>query len=196
MVFLRPGFHIVVIVAILSAIIADQVLQQLRLNGNANRNCCNSIGNQSVIVVEVKSGSTSTTITTIADKSTFNGNVRRRLSATEKCRQDHSHRIVFYILCNDESTAELKCNWRVAHGCCSCVLSHLPKIVGCVCEKKHAINLFPLPWFFANPKASSNTFWYCACNLRPNCAIYIQRFIVRNILSQRLRSQIVALAQV
>ena len=30
----KPGFHIVVIVVIQSAIIADQVFQQLRLNGN------------------------------------------------------------------------------------------------------------------------------------------------------------------
>ena len=63
--------------------IADQVLQQLQVNRNASRKCCNSIGDQSAIVVEVESGSTSTTIKTITDKSTFNGNVRRRLSATE-----------------------------------------------------------------------------------------------------------------
>ena len=36
-------------------------------------------------MVEVKSGSTSTTITTVADKSMFNGNISHRLSTTEKC---------------------------------------------------------------------------------------------------------------
>ena len=71
---------------------------------------CNSVGEQSVIVAEVESGSTSTTITTIADKSTFNGNVGRRPSATEKCLQDHSHWIIFYKLCNDESIAEFNFN--------------------------------------------------------------------------------------
>ena len=63
-----------------------------------------------VIVVEVESDSTSTTITTIADKSIFNGNVRRQLSETQKCQQDHSHRIIFYILCNDESNTEFNFN--------------------------------------------------------------------------------------
>ena len=87
-------------------IIADLVFQILQVNGNASRNCCNSIGDQSAIIVEVASGSTSATITTIADRSTFNGNVRRRLSATEKCLQDHSHRVILYVLCNDESNAE------------------------------------------------------------------------------------------
>ena len=27
-------------------------------------------------------------------------------TVTEKCLQDYSHRIIFYILCNDESNAE------------------------------------------------------------------------------------------
>ena len=54
------------IVVIHSAIVADRVLQQLRLNGNASRNCCNSIGDQSATVVEVELGSTSTAITTVA----------------------------------------------------------------------------------------------------------------------------------
>ena len=69
---LKPGFHMVVIVVIQSAIIADEVLQQLRLNGNASRKCCNSIGDQSATVVEVESDSTSTTITTVGATSTFN----------------------------------------------------------------------------------------------------------------------------
>ena len=38
---LKTGFHIVVIVVIQSATIANQVLQKLQLNGNA---CCNPIG--------------------------------------------------------------------------------------------------------------------------------------------------------
>ena len=74
----------VVIVVIQSVIVGDQVLQQLRLNGNTIRNC-NSIGDQSASVVRVESGSTSTTISTVAHKSTINGHFRRRLSATEKC---------------------------------------------------------------------------------------------------------------
>ena len=83
--FRKPGFHIVLIVVIQSAMIADQVLRQLLLNGNASRKCCNSIGDPSAIVVEVESGSTSSTITTITDKSTFNENGSRRLSRTENC---------------------------------------------------------------------------------------------------------------
>ena len=78
--------------------IADQVLQQLRLIGNANRKCCNSIGDLSAIVVLVESGSPSKTITTIAVKSTFNGNVCRRLSATEKYPQDQSQDNILYIM--------------------------------------------------------------------------------------------------
>ena len=41
----------------------------------------NSIGDQSTTIVEVESGSSSSTITTVADKSTFNGNIRHRLTA-------------------------------------------------------------------------------------------------------------------
>ena len=89
--------------------IADRVLQQLRLNGNASRKCYNSIGDQSVIVVEVESGSTSTTVTTIADKSPFNGTFVAEC-LQQKCLQDHSNRIIFYILCNDESNAEFYLN--------------------------------------------------------------------------------------
>ena len=121
--------------------IVDQVLQQLRLNGNASRKCCNSVSDQSVIVVEVQSGSTSTTITTIADKATFYGNVCRRLSPAEKCLQGHRHRIIFCILCNDESNAEFNFNWRAVHGCCSGVPSRPPKIVGCVL-RENALNQF------------------------------------------------------
>ena len=40
---------------------------------------------QSATVVEVDSGSTSTTITTVADTTKVNGNIDRRLSATKKC---------------------------------------------------------------------------------------------------------------
>ena len=80
--YVTPSFHIVVIQ---SAIIANQVLQQLRLNENASHKYCNSIGDQSATAVEVESGSTSTTITTVADKSTFNENISCQLSATETC---------------------------------------------------------------------------------------------------------------
>ena len=65
------GFHILVIVVIQSRIIADQVSQQLRLNRNANRNWCNSVGNQSAIIVEDESDLTSLAITTVADKTAF-----------------------------------------------------------------------------------------------------------------------------
>ena len=86
----EPSFHIVAIVVIDSAIVGDHILLQLRLNGNASRNCCNSIGDQSTTFVEVESGSTCTTITTFADKSSFNGNIRRRLSATENSKVPHN----------------------------------------------------------------------------------------------------------
>lgn len=52
----KTGFHFVIIVVIQSPIIANRILQQLQLNENASRNCCNSIGNQSVTVEEVESG--------------------------------------------------------------------------------------------------------------------------------------------
>ena len=89
---------VVVIIVIQSAMMAEQALQQLRLNENAGRKC-NSIGDQLIVVVQVASGSTSTTITKIAGKSIFNGNISRRLSATEKCLQEHSHGLIFYIYC-------------------------------------------------------------------------------------------------
>ena len=104
------SIYLVVIVVTQSATLADQALQELRLNGNESRNSCNSISDQLATVVEVESGSTSRTIITVADKSTFNGNIHHRLSSTENSLRDHSHGIIFHILYNDESIAEFHCN--------------------------------------------------------------------------------------
>ena len=114
---------------------ADQVLQQLRLNGNASSKCCNSIGDQSAIVVKDESGSTSTRITTIADKSTFNGNVRCGLSATEKCLQDHSHKITFigYVMMSQTQSLSDERFMDVAR----VYPATFPRSSVMFCEKKH-----------------------------------------------------------
>ena len=67
---LKPGVHVVDIVLIQCATVADQVLQQLRFNATR-------VVIQSTTVIEVESSSTSITITTIADATAVNWNTDR-----------------------------------------------------------------------------------------------------------------------